>query len=262
MGIEPGFASEPEADKKSESQNFFSRLIGIWFSPGETFAEIGSAPQILAPLITLMILGGLTAFIMVHRVGVRGIVSPGIEKNVANGRISREDADKQIDTIESGVAGTIIKVTVPLVGLLQAPILALILVGVAKLIAMLMGGDNEFKPLFSISIHALLSTGLVSSGLIILLLFLKQPEDIDINNLIGSNLAALLGMTVGKDALPKFIMALARWVDVFAVWLIALLSIGYAAVTRRVKVSSYGTALGGIYIVIALIAAAWTAMMG
>ena len=31
----------------AKPQNFFSRLIGVIFSPGETFAEIGRAPRVL-----------------------------------------------------------------------------------------------------------------------------------------------------------------------------------------------------------------------
>jgi preprotein translocase subunit SecG len=127
---------------------------------------------------------------------------------------------------------------------------------------MLMGGDNKFKPLFSVSLYALLGTVVVSSVLLIVVLYLKPPEEIDINNLLGSNLAALLTVAVGKDGLPKFVMALARWVDVFGIWLIALLAIGYSAVTSRVKSSAFGMALGGIYIVLALIAASWATMMG
>ncbi|HEV2668485.1 MAG TPA: hypothetical protein VG324_26445, partial [Blastocatellia bacterium] len=80
-------------------------------------------------------------------------------------------------------------------------------------------------------------------------------------NLLGSNLAALLTVAVGKDGLPKFVMALARRVDVFGIWLIALLAIGYAAVTRRVKSSAFGIALGGIYLIVALIAASWATVM-
>jgi hypothetical protein len=96
----------------------------------------------------------------------------------------------------------------------------------------------------------------------VIVLYLKPPEEIDINNLLGSNLAALLTVAVGKDGLPKFVMALARWVDVFGIWMLALLAIGYAAVTRNVKSSGFGIALGGIYLVLALIAASWATLTG
>ena len=176
--------------------------------------------------------------------------------------MSQEDADKRLEAMTTGPAATITKWSFPLIGLLQYPVIALILVGLVKLITMLMGGDNEFKPLFSVSLYALLGTGVISSILLIVVLYLKSPEEIDINNLLGSNLAALLTVAVGKDGLPKFVMALARWVDVFGIWLLALLAIGYAAVTRRVKTSAFGMALGAIYLILALIGSAWAALMG
>jgi hypothetical protein len=263
MNPELSYASKPaDAEPEPAPQSFLSRLTGVWFSPGETFAEIGRAPRMLAPILVLMIIGSATAYLMIDRIGVRGVFSPGIEQNVASGRMSREQADQQLDAMTKGPAATFIKWMFPLIGLVQSLVMALILVGVAKLITMLMGGDNKFKPLFSVSLYTLLGTSLVSSVILIIVLYLKPPEETDINNPLGSNLAALLTMALGKDGLPKFIMALARWVDVFGIWMLALLAIGYAAVTKRVKSSSFGIALGGIYVVLALIAAAWATLMG
>src|SRR5262245_42276517 len=263
MNPELNYATKPaSAEPEPAPQNFFSRLIGVWFSPGETFAEIGRAPRMLAPILALMIIGSVAGYLMINRIGVRGFFSPQFEQAVASGRMSQEDADKRLEAMTTGPAAVVTKWSFPIIGLVQYLVLALILVGLAKLITMLMGGDNEFKPLFSVSLYALLGTGVVSSILLIIVLYLKPPEEIDINNPVGSNLAALLMVAVGKEGLPKFVMALARWVDVFGIWMIALLAIGYAAVTRRVKSSAFGMALGGIYLVLALIAASWAALMG
>ena len=90
-----------------------------------------------------------------------------------------------------------------------------------------MGIENGFKKLFSVSLYTFLAVGIISSILFIVVLFLKSPDEIDIQNMVGSNLAALLTMLFGKDGLPKFVMKLARWVDIFALWMVALLSIGY-----------------------------------
>lgn len=243
-------------------QNFFNRLIGVWFSPGETFAEIGRAPRVLVPMIVLMVIGCLGGYLMIERIGVRNFFSKQFEQTVASGQMSQEDADKQLDQFTSGTAGTFTKYSFPIVGLLQYPVIALILVGLIKLISMLMGGENEFKPLFSVTLYALLGVGVISFVLFVLVLYLKSPEDIDINNLVGSNLGAVLTMAFGKDGLPKFLMALARYVDIFAIWLITLLAIGYAAVSRRMKASTIAMALGALYALLAIGGAAWTSMRG
>jgi hypothetical protein len=263
MNPELNYTAKPAgADPDPAPQNFFSRLIGVWFSPGETYAEIGRAPRVLAPMLALMIMGSAVGYLLIDRITVQRMFSQQFEQAVANGRMSQQDADKRLEAMTTGPAATITKLSFPIVGLIQYLVMALILVGLAKLITMLMGGDSEFKPLLSVSLYSLLGTAVVSSVLLITVIYLKSPDEIDINNPVGSNLAALLTVAVGKNGLPKFIMALARWVDVFGIWLITLLAIGYGAVTSRVKSSSFGIALGGIYLVVALIAAAWAAMMG
>jgi hypothetical protein len=262
MNPELSYASKPaEVEPEPAPQSFFARLTGVWFSPGETFAEIGRAPRVLVPILVLMIMGSVTAYLIVDRIGVINVFRPGIEQSVASGRMSPEQGEQQLQAMSNGPMATVIKVMFPVIGLVQSLIMALILVGLAKLITMLMGGDNSFKPLFSVSLFTLLGTGIVSTIILITVLYLKPPEEIDINNMLGSNLAALLTVAVGKDGLPKFIMSLARWVDVFAIWMITLLAIGYGAVTKRMKPSGFGIALSGIYLVFALIGAAWATLM-
>ncbi|MCI0336704.1 MAG: YIP1 family protein [Acidobacteria bacterium] len=263
MNPELSYASQSEnVTPEPRPQNFFNRLIGVWFSPGETFAEIGRAPRVLVPMIVLMVMGCVMGYLMIERIGVRNFFNAQFEQAVASGRMSQEDADKQLDAMTTGTVAAFTKYSFPLVGLIQYPAMALFLVGICKLITMLIGGDNQFKPLFSVTLYTLLAVSVISSVLLLVLLYLKSPEEIDVNNLIGSNVAALLSLAFGKDGLPKFVMAFARWIDLFSIWMITLLAIGYAAVSKKVKASTMGIALGCIYVLVALIAAGWAAMRG
>src|SRR5215510_4070844 len=263
MNPEMNFPPPPAVEAtETAPQNIFNRLIGVWFAPGETFAEIGRAPRVLVPMLILMVIGCLGGYLMVERIGIRNFFRPGFEQAVARGRMSPEDADRQLEAMATGPAGTVIKIVIPIFGLIQGPIIAFILFGIAKLISMLSSGDNRFKSLYSVTIYTFLAIGVINTVLLVLVLYLKSPEDLDPNNLIGSNLAALLSLALGKDGLPKFLMSLARWVDLLAIWMIALLSIGYAAVSRGVKTSTMAMGLGVLYTLIALCVSAWTAISG
>ena len=263
MSPESTSASQPvNAAPAAAPQSFINRLIGVYFSPGETFPEIGRAPRLLIPILVLMVVGSVVGYLMIDRIGVRNFFSKQLEPAVASGRMTQEQANQQLELMSSGTVGTITKASFPVVGAIQGLLMALIVAGVFKLISMMMGTENQFKPLFAVTIYSFLAISLISSSLTVLLLFLKSPEEIDIQNLIGSNLQALLTLAVGKDGLPKFIMAFARWIDLFLIWIIILLSIGYAAVSRRLKVSTVAFTLGGICVVIALIASAISAMTG
>ena len=262
MNPEMSYASQPAAAPEPAPQNFFSRLIGVWFSPGETFAEIGRAPRVLVPMIVLMILGSVGGYLMIERIGMNNFFKKQFDQAVASGQMSQEDADKQFEAMTSGPAATATRLSFPIIGFIQFPIFALILVGIGKLITMLNGGDNLFKPLYSVTLYTLLATGVVSSILMITILFLKPPDEIDVNNLVGSNLAAVLGLLFEKDALPKFVMAFARWIDIFSIWMLWLLAVGYAAVTKGKKTGSFLTPMAIIYLILALGGAAWAAFRG
>src|SRR5262245_10373620 len=58
----------------AKPQNFFSRLIGVIFSPRETFAEIGRAPRVFAPLLSLALLGAATHFVVANRYGYENLI--------------------------------------------------------------------------------------------------------------------------------------------------------------------------------------------
>ena len=252
----------PESTVTPETapSNFFSRLIGVYFSPGETFAEIGRHPSFVVPLLVLMLVGGLGAYMLIERVTVPKFFGQGLEQAVTKEQITQEQANKQLEAMTSRTP--IIKGGFFISGLVQWAIIPLIVAGLFKLISMVMGKDNEFKPLFTVTVYAMLAIALLSSLVFITTLYLKPVDEIDLQSLGTTNLGALLAMVVGKDGLPKFITALARWIDLFAIWMIALLSIGYAAVTRKLKTSTAAFALGGLYVGVALIAATIAAIRG
>ena len=75
MNSELSYASNPaNAEPEPAPQNLFSRLIGIWFSPGETFAEIGRAPRVLIPTLLVIVLAGMSSYLLVGRYGYENIV--------------------------------------------------------------------------------------------------------------------------------------------------------------------------------------------
>jgi hypothetical protein len=97
--------------------------------------------------------------------------------------------------------------------------------------------------------------GIVHYLIAFILLFLKNPDEIQLQTLVGSNLAAVLGAVMEEGALTGFAKGLAMSVDVFAIWKIVLLSIGFAAVSRKLNPSTVGTILAVLYALMALVTA-------
>lgn len=241
-------------------QNFFSRLIGVYFSPGETFKGIGLAPKIVMPLIVLALVGALVGIVMAQRLDTVKIASMGIEKAVADGKMTQEQAAPQLEAMRKNE--TLIKASFPIFGVLGSLVTVFAVAGIFKLVSMVLGTENAFMPILGVTIYATLAISIISSLVFIAILFLKSPDEIDIQNPIGSNLGSILTIFVSKESLPKFILTLANWIDVFSIWRLSLLAIGYAAVSRRLKTSSAFTTLAVLYLGAALIAATWSTIFG
>jgi hypothetical protein len=93
--------------------------------------------------------------------------------------------------------------------------------------SLLGGASTNFSTAFSITAHAFL-TGLVSSPLFILILYLKPYGTADLENPVAANLAALL-----PEDSAKWLVALGKSIDLFTFWTLILLAIGFAAVNPK-----------------------------
>jgi len=257
QNLAPPAASEvPEA----KPQGFFARLIGVLFSPGETFVEIVRAPRVIAPIIAAIVLGLVVSFAMTRRLDFQAMYSQLFEQAVAQGRMQQEQAEQQAKTM-----ARFGPVQFLVFGSLGSLLSALIVAGIFKGVSAVMGKDNSFKALFAVTLYTFLAVGIISSLVFVISLYLKDPSEItfqNLGNLVASNLGAVLALALGADGLPRFVMGLAQRVDVFSIWIIVLLSIGYAAATPRLKTSTAATWLVVLYVVYALIAAAFGTLQG
>jgi hypothetical protein len=253
--VESQTVSEPKPEEEAvEARNFFRRLGGAYISPGETFREIGSSPKVLAPIVAMIIIGLLVGFYLERNLDLQSIMAGQMQKAIEQGRMTKEQMEQQMPIIVKFVS--IVLVVGTAVGSL---LLSLIIAAVFKLITTIISAENRFKAVFTVTCYTMIAVSIIQSALLILVLQLKGAGELDISNvnsLLASNLGALISSVLGEDALPKFFMSLAGWVDIFAIWTIVLLSIGYAAVSRKLKTATAATWLTTLYVIIALIGSA------
>jgi len=153
------------------------------------------------------------------------------------------------------------KFIIPISSVISAVVMVFAFAGLAKLVSMVMGIENKYMPLVSVTTYTMLAVYIVSSVIFVILLFIKPVDEFDWGNPVGSNLAALL-TAFGVEGLSKFIKGLLTFVDVFYIWKVALIAIGCAAVSHKLKASSAMVYAGVVACVIALIGGAWAAMFG
>jgi len=259
MNPELSYASQPaNVEPEPGPQNLFSRLIGVWFSPGETFAEIGRSPRWLIPLLLLMILSATGLHVMTERYGREKLARERMEMVVNSGWIPQDRVDEMMQQATSPAALNRAKFTEALSAGFGILVIVLITAGLFKLYSLMMGYENRFKPLLSVTIYAFLAVSILSTLVLIATVYLKDPSDIDPINPMSSNLGAVLAMA-GVE-LPKFVMGLASFVDVFGIWRLVLLAIGCATVTRKMKAGTAAIFLVILYVIGALVGASMTSM--
>jgi hypothetical protein len=211
-----------------------------------------------------MLIGMVSAFCLSMKVNVQALsLEPVIESQMAQGNMSQEQADQlRQRMLSQSTAG---KVFGAVTSGISVIIFALIVAGIAKLISTaFLGAENQFKPIFSVTLFAWLAPGIVHAVLYLIVLYFKNPADLtllSLNSLVASNLEAILTSVLGEGTLPTYLSALLGWIDVFPIWRIALLAIGYAAVSRKLSAAKAATWLVSIYVIVALIGSALSSFL-
>jgi hypothetical protein len=224
------------------------RIVGVFFSPKETFADIVRKPGWVLPLVLITLLSVGVSFAINQRINWREFISQQIEKSPGTANMPAEQKEQRI---EGGA-----KFSPPFtyaIGLL-GPIIATLLVALVMWGAYnLLGGANtNFGTSFSITAHAFL-TGLVSSPLFLLILYLKPYGTVDLDNPVATNLAAVL-----PDDSAKWLVALGKSIDIFTIWTLVLLAIGFAATNpRKLKSGKTFSMAFGVWAVFVVLRVGW-----
>jgi hypothetical protein len=225
------------APAPQQSISNFGRIIGVFFSPGATFADIARSPNWLLPVIvsTVITLGAFA--VMNQKVDWRDVSAKKIEESPRAANLSAEQKQQQIEM------GAKITPYILYASGLVIPILFAVIVGAVMLGAFnLLGGANtNFSTAMSIVAHANL-VFVLSSVLLVIILFLKPPGTLDVENPIATNLAAFM-----PEGTSKWLIALGKSIDIFTFWLLALVGIGFAATNPR-KLKT-GGAIGIAFVV-------------
>ena len=217
-------AAPPDAAPQVSS---IGRIAGVFFSPQETFDSIARRPTWILPVVLLCLVScGVTATFGA-RVGWRAFMQKQLESNSRVQQLPPEKREQIIDQQTKlapaigyifGTVGTFIFVLIA----------AVVLFGVFNYLG---GTKLTFGAALGIVAHSWLPY--VIAGLLgILVIFLKDPSTVDLQNLIASNPGAFLS----EDA-PKWLVSLLTSLDIFTLWILVLQGIGFhAANPKKLKI--------------------------
>jgi hypothetical protein len=227
------------------------RIIGVFTSPKQTFTSIAEKPSWIAPMVLMMILAAVVGGLLNSKMNWAQYIRHKADENPRFEQLSEDKKDEAIAGQVKFWAGFSYAI-----GPVAIPISVLIFAGIYMASFNLMSGAGvRYGQSFAITTHAFLPSA-VSSVLAMIILPMKTYGDVDPENVVATSLKAYLPETA-----PKTLLALGGSLELFWIWCLVLIAIGFAAANPR-KVKS-GAAFGivfGLWAVWILAKVAWAAI--
>jgi Yip1 domain len=242
-------STEPETPN-GEELSHSDKMIGVFTEPGKTFTEIAKFPprnkDWVIPILILFLLVGLIQRISMMNEEVYFEIkqqqSEPIEQQVEEGSITREQADQQLEAIDTFMLGPISWVTTIAGSLIGGFIIFFIIVTFYFLfIKFLLKGDGNYSSaLVANGLTAYITIVLVIVAGILTLLFGTLVKDTSLATLLGSDRSTITGWIFAK-------------IDPISIWAYIVLSIGYAKMFKSESTGKYYALVFGIWIIVGLI---------
>lgn len=214
--------TETESGASERPHSFWWRWLNVYISPGEAFEDVARKPEFIFPII-VAIVGGLAVIeTMLGKIGAAQIVRTSIEQS---GRASSMSAEQMQQAISRGAPFvTVITHIVAVLG----PVIFVVIVAALGLAFVngILGAKLGFKTSLSVAAYTTL-IGAISSLMTVAVILFGDVERFNPNNPSPTN----LGFFLNPVETSKPVMALASSVDLFSVWNLVLLGIGYSAAT-------------------------------
>lgn len=205
----------------------FGRILAVLWAPAKTFAAIAARPTWLAALLTLAVLGAVSV-----QVGFSKVTADGLVRSLQEqGREMPPNAPSPETMLKftrwAAVGGAA----------LFAPVLYVVVALLFWVGLRLLGSELDFVRSLAVTVHGFMPFAVAALvGIPVAL----GREEIAMEELQGGQLVAShLGFLASEET-GKAMMALLTSADLFSIWAIALLAIGYRVVAKV----SRGTALG------------------
>lgn len=200
----------------------FQRLAGVIFSPGETFQDIARKPDVLLPLLLIIIISFVgIALTMPHMDWDAMIAQQQDIMKERNPNMSAQDLAR-VERMTRGMAKF---------GIWFAPFIIVamtaIIAGVLLLAFRLFGGEGNFMQAWSATLYAWVPRVIqqIVGTAVVMMKGMVNPQEAQ--TLVKSN----PGFLVDMKEHPALFSLLSSF-DIFTIWFLVLLVIGFAALAK------------------------------
>jgi hypothetical protein len=205
----------------------FQRFMGVFTSPLATLQEIAARPDWMVPLIILAVSALIFTYLMLP--AIQSDAAKNIEKMVDAGKLTAEQGERA-----QAASQGFTKMFAPLMGALGEAAVGLIAAAILLFVGnIVMSGRAVYQQMFSV----FLWTGMVNliGGVLRIPLALKQNT-----MMVFFSPAAFMNPEAQETALFRA----ASFLDIFVVWRMILVAIGFSAIYKFSIGKSLGVILG------------------
>jgi hypothetical protein len=230
---------------------FLQNLIDLYFSPREAFTRIVRSPRILVPLVVYALLVlGFTG-VWMSKMDPHEFMKAQIEESPRADQMTAEQKEQIVDQQAKFM---------PIFGWVVGPVfITLMLLVIAGSLMFVFrffyAGEVGFRQALAIVVWVFLAVSIISIPVTLTVLSLKGDWNVDPNQAVQAN----LGLLLDKSTAAKPLWALFSSIDVFVLWMIFLLAVGFGVASRKPTSSAlWGVAIPWAIIVLCKIG--WAAI--
>jgi len=224
----PPTAPEPAGPGLSEPQ----RLVNVFIAPKKTFADLQRNPSWWVPWLITAVFTLIFSIVAVQKIDIARFVQEQIDRSPR--------AQKRLESLtpEQRAQGMALQVTFTKVGFYAAPVITLLvgLIIAAVLMAVynfVLGAEVPFQRAMAVVFYAGIPGILATILLIISFLASSDPNTIDLSR---SPMPTNPAFFMDPDG-NKVLYALASSIDVFRIWWVCLLGLGFSVASSNRKPS-------------------------
>ena len=211
-------ADERPAAVVEPSPGFLSNLFGLYFGPGAAFGSILKKPSFWAPLLVFVALQLTFTGVWLQRLDMLEFLRNQAEEA---GRPFQAPPEQAMGFVRGMFWASAVVFT---------PIMVLVIAAVYLFVfRFFLASEVTFKQAFTIVAYAFLAVALVHTPLILLTMALKGDWNLDPRVVVAANPTILLD----KTSTAKPLYALAQSLDLFYLWTLFLVAVGFAVACRR-----------------------------
>jgi hypothetical protein len=231
------------------------RVVDTFVAPSKTFTDILRSASWWMPFLISALVGVLFAYTILNKIGLPTLVDGVIHHS--------KMLEDQITSATPDVAAKIrarietnfkFSYAAPVIGLVLGLICAGVLLGSANFI---FGGRAKYKQMLAVWFYATLPLVLFNLLIVVSAYAGLSGDQFDINNALGTN----IGYYVSGGDMPHWLVTLLSSVDLFAIWIAILLTIG-VSIVAGIKRSSAAILVFGWWIIVVLLKVAGSLIGG